>query len=111
MERRVTHRHLVAVTGCSGPLHRRVEGLDLREVGIGHPRHTEACREALQLGADLVRLEKLGGRRTAHAGAAERQDLHHAQRLEPAEGLANRCAGSSPAPARTRVSTIRESGG
>ena len=94
VERGVGDGHLVAVARRGGPLHRLAERLEVGEVGVRHPGDAEAGAERLELEADGVGLEQLADRGPPDAGAAEREDLDEAERLEAAERLADRAPGS-----------------
>ena len=64
--------------------------LDLRQVCIGHAGDPEPRAQRLQRDPHLVCLDELLDRQPPDAGAAEREDLHDAHRLEAPEGLPDR---------------------
>ena len=73
---------------------RRAHRLEVRgelgDVRVGHARDRQPAAERLERRADGVGLDDLAPRRAADARPAERRDLDDAERLEPAQRLANR---------------------
>ena len=73
-----------------GRPHRLEVAGELGDVRVGHARDREPAAERLEGRTDGVRLDDLALRRPADPGATERRDLDHAERLEPAQRLADR---------------------
>ena len=71
---------------------RRVNGLELRELGIGDPPGREPGAHRLDLGHDLEALGELAGAPFGDVGAALGQDPDEARRLELLQRFADRGA-------------------
>ena len=80
----------VPVVVAGGGAHRLEVAAELGDVRVGQARDGQPAAERLERRADGVGLEDLAPRRAPDAGAAERRDLDDAERLEPAERLADR---------------------